>query len=254
MTVSTGVHIPRIAAHRGGMGEATASSVEAFRRAAVDLHVDLELDVHPTSDGQLVVFHDDRLDATTNMVGYIHDYPLDVLRAELDLSNGVAPERVGIATLEEVFAVSGAAQVSIDIKEDIGKDSWVEARVGRCLEEYAMTERAIVASFLDPPLRRFRLLYSRIATAASSAESIRWYQDFHNQDVSSSPYQVLSLPLTLMGSEYLTTQLVDWAHSQGLAVWVWTVNEPEDLRRVQQMGFDVVVTDYPTRALEVYIG
>ncbi len=254
MTKASSVQVPRIAAHRGGMGEAVASSIEAFRRAAIDLNVDLELDIHPTKDGELVVFHDDRLDATTNMEGWVHDYPLEVLRADLDLSNGVASERVGIATLEEVLAVSGTAQVSIDIKEDLGKDSWIEARVGSCLAEYAMTERAVVASFLDPPLSRFRKLYSGTATAASSAESIRWYQDYQNQEVSSPPYQVLSLPLTLMGSEYLTKDLVDWAHRQGLAVWVWTVNEPEDLRRVQCMGFDVVVTDYPTRALEVYVG
>lgn len=254
MTASTGVRIPRIAAHRGGMGEATSSSLEAFRRAALDLHVDLELDIHPTIDGQLVVFHDDRLDASTNMVGWIHDYPLDVLRAELDLSNGTAAERVQIATLEEVLAVSGSAKVSIDIKEDLGDNSWVEASVGRYLQEYAMTDRAVVASFLDPPLNRFRQLYSGIATAASSADSIRWYQEFHNQQLSSPSYQVLSLPLTFMGSEYLNAELVDWAHRQELEVWVWTVNEPADMRRVQQMGFDVVVTDYPTRALEVYHG
>jgi glycerophosphoryl diester phosphodiesterase len=254
MTEAFDVHDVRIAAHRGGMGEAVASSLDAFRRAAVDLHVDLELDVHPTADGELVVFHDDRLDPSTNASGWIHDYSIDQLRQEVDLSAGTAPEPVRIATLAEVLAVAQEANISIDIKEDLGQDSWVEARLGRLLEDYHATHRAIVASFLDPPLRRFRSLFPTVATTASSRESIKWYQDFHNNVASEPDYRVLSLPMKLMGAEYLTPELVQWAHQQRLSVWVWTVNEEEDLRHMQTMGFDTIVTDYPARALEVLHG
>lgn len=254
MTAAPRLQCPHIAAHRGGMGEGVASSMAAFRRAAIDLGVALELDIHPTKDHELVVFHDDHLEPTTNLVGAIHDYSLEALRTTLDLSNGSASSRVGIVTLGEVLAISGDVEVSIDIKEDLGADSWVEEAVGELLLEHAMGKMAVVASFLDPPLTRFRHLFPAVRTAASSAEAVRWYQDFHNQVISEPAFEVLSLPLTLMGSEYLSVQLVDWAHHQGLEVWVWTVNEEEDLRRVQTMGVDVVVTDYPARVLELYHG
>ncbi|WP_298209173.1 glycerophosphodiester phosphodiesterase family protein [Ferrimicrobium sp.] len=254
MTARPQAQRPHIAAHRGGMGEEIASSIVAFRRAAVDLGVDLELDVHPTEDCELVVFHDERLELTTNLVGSIHDYSLEELRSTLDLSNGMASNPVGIATLGEVLAISGESKVSIDIKEDLGPASWIEESVGRLVQEYDMEERAVVASFLDPPLARFRRLFPAIPTAASSAEAVRWYQEFHSRVGSQPPFQVLSLPTTLMGSQYLTPELVASAHHQGLEVWVWTVNEEEDLRRMQTMDVDVVVTDYPAKVLEFYRG
>ncbi|MHB1902966.1 MAG: glycerophosphodiester phosphodiesterase family protein [Ferrimicrobium sp.] len=254
MTAISQPHMVRIAAHRGGLGEAVASSGEAFRRAALELGVDLELDVHPTADGELVVFHDDRLDPSTNAFGWIHDFTVDQLRADVDLSNGSASTRVEVVTLGEVLALSGDAMVSIDIKEDLGPESWVEEKVGSVIEGYRATHRVVVASFLDAPLRRFRSLFPAIVTAASSNESIGWYQNFHNGVLSQPEYRVLSLPVRLMGVEYLTPELVAWAHRQDIAVWVWTVNQEEDLRRMRDMGFDTIVTDYPARALAVLGG
>jgi len=246
------VSAPRVYAHRGGMGESVASSREAFARAGALAGVGFELDIHPTSDGALVVFHDDRLDPATNMAGPVHDLTLVELREQVDLSGGSAPGRVQMLTLEEVLALLGDRGCSIDIKEDLGEGSFIEPALAAVLEEHGVGEQVVVASFLDGPLARFRALGTGIATAASTAEAVGWYQDFLGRRHRERPFRVLSLPSRFMGQEYLGTELVDFAHEEGLEVWVWTINEDDELMKMAGFKVDAVVTDYPTRATALF--
>lgn len=233
------------------MGEAVASSREAFARAAGLAGVGFELDIHPTSDGALVVFHDDRLDPTTNMEGPVHDLTLVELREQVDLSGGSAPGRVQMLTLEEVLAMLGDRGCSIDIKEDLGDGSFIEPALAVLIENHGLGQQVVVASFLDGPLARFRALGTGVATAASTGEAIGWYQDFLGRHHRERPFRALSLPSRFMGQEYLRRELVDFAHEEGLEVWVWTINDDEELAKMAGFGVDVLVTDYPTRAVEL---
>lgn len=242
---------PRIYAHRGGMGEAVASSQEAFERAAGLPGVGFELDIHPTRDGALVVFHDDGLEPSTNMTGAVHDFTLSELQEQVDLSAGSAPHRVQMRTLEEVLVVLGDRGCSIDIKEDLGDGSFIEPALAALFERYGLSGQVVVASFLDGPLRRFRALGTGVVTAASTAEAVGWYQDFLGGRHRDRPFRVLSLPSRFMGQEYLSSALVDFAHEEGLEVWAWTINEPSELLQMASLGVDVLITDYPTRALEL---
>ena len=247
---------PLVFAHRGGMGEQVASSLTAFVAAARLGNVGLELDIHPTVDGQLVVFHDDDLAPSTNSSGPVSSFRLDELKeiVDLDGTRNSAEGRVPMVTLEEVFSSCPESSYSIDIKEDLGDDSWVEGFLANLIDTHVLNEKTVVASFLDPPLSRFRQVAGKVRTAASRSESLAWYNDYMGGVDREYPFSVLSLPLRFMGAEYLAQGVVDRAHDQGLEIWVWTVNDEGDLRRVADMGFDVVITDYPSLALEILGG
>ncbi len=242
---------PLVLAHRGGMGEAVASSLEAFDRAA-SLGVDgLEIDVHPTSDRRLVVFHDYRLDPATNMRGPVNGYSFRELEESLDLDPG-GSRRVPPCTFDDVISRFGELLVSVDIKEDLGRGSWVEDGLARICGESA--PRVVVASFFDPPIARMRRSHPEIHTAATAFEGLAWNLLHRIRCGAGHGYEVLSLPHRFLGAAYIGHDLVAAAHDEGLAVWVWTVNDAADLLELAEMGADAVITDLPGFALEVLGG
>ena len=168
---------PLVMAHRGGQGLWPPNTLYAFERA-IELGVDvLEMDIHRTVDGILVVRHDPTVDATTDGCGYIRQLTLTELKSldagyrwTADDGRSYPYRGLGITipTLEEVLNAFPDVRLNIDIKP---QDPGVVEPFCLMLREFGKQERVMVGSFHDDQLRRFRSLCPEVATAAGVAET-----------------------------------------------------------------------------------
>lgn len=240
-------------AHRGGEGQWPSNTLYAFERALA-LGVDmLEMDIHATADGVLVVRHDPIVDTTTNGVGRISDLTLAQIQA-LDAGftwsgdgGQTYPFRglgITIPTLEQVFLAFPQARLSIDIKPE---DPAMVEVFCRMLRSYHKLDQVAVGSFHDAQLRRFRRLCPEVDTDAGVSETRQFFllNMMRLSRLFRSPAKAFMIPEYVGRMHVVTPEFIHSAHARGIQVHVWTVNEVDDMRRLIEWGVDGIITDYP---------
>ena len=255
-------------AHQGGAWESPSSTMHAIQHALAAGATGIELDVHATADGELVVCHDATVDRTTASSGTIASFTLAQLR-EMDFSywwipgadvtpgrpageypfRGRAPAdpAFGIATLREVLERFPGVVLNLDIKQTAPVVAPYEETLARLLAEYDRTEDVIVASFLDPATDAFRGFAPRVPTSAgtmATAEAWRAVQAGEPMpDIPAVAYQVPERQGDLV---VVDEPFVVAAHAAGKAVHVWTVDDAESMERLVDLGVDGIISDLPT--------
>jgi glycerophosphoryl diester phosphodiesterase len=249
-------HILRVA-HRGGAGLAPENTLAAFRKA-LELDADaVELDVHMSKDGALMVMHDPDLFRITGKVGEISALTLAELRrlnaAATYEGPDVGPQR--IPTLQEVLAlVQGHAGVQIEIKRRRNKRRYpgIEARVIAAVRQYNMLADAVVLSFDFSTLQKITALEPKMQTCALI--STRYLSRFDvRQDAASVAADLSAHGFNCVGIKHtkLTTPLMRTLRAHGFRVGVWTVNEPASIRQFAEMGVDFITSDRPDLLREI---
>lgn len=222
-------------AHRGATGAAPENTVEAFleaRRLGVD---GVEMDVRRSADGALVVHHDAVLDGGR---------PLS--------ATAVADLAPHVPLLEEALDACAGLLVNVEIKNDPGQPGFDESesiahQVADVLADAGWTERAIVSSF-------------RPATAAAARSADPRLAVGLLIPVTADPRPALAeaaaagLSAVHPFVAVVDGELVAEAHAAGLAVHVWTVNHPDDMARLADLGVEAIITDRPELALAVVSG
>jgi glycerophosphoryl diester phosphodiesterase len=257
-------------AHQGGAREGPSSTLWAMERALAAGADAIELDVHTTADGHVVVCHDPTVDATTNGRGRIRAATLAELRA-LDNAYWWAPGSVvapgladdeyplrgraphdpalGIATLDEVLDAFPGVIVNLDIKE---RDPPYEEAVARCLRAHGRGDDVIVASFNDASTAAFRAVAPEFATSAGTLGVAEFWRAAHaGEPLPTVPYAALQVTVRTAGVTVCDDVLVAAAHRAGVAVHVWTVDDADEMTRLIEMGVDGIITDVPSVAVEV---
>ncbi|UCD00186.1 MAG: glycerophosphodiester phosphodiesterase [Phycisphaerales bacterium] len=246
-------------AHRGGGGLWPENTMYAFAHA-VELGVDvIEMDVHSTQDGEIVVIHDDTVDRTTNGTGRVQELTLAQLK-QLDAGyiwtpdNGTSfPFRgrgLKVPTLAEVFAAFADMAMNIEIKQF--KPSIV-APLSGLIREHNIAAQVLVASADTDTLKEFRRVCPQVATSAGEQET-RFFYTMHLARLGrlcKAPAHAFQVPQYSDGRQVVTPSFVKVAHGRNMEVHVWTINDAEDMRRLIDMGVDGIVTDYPDRLLTV---
>jgi glycerophosphoryl diester phosphodiesterase len=249
---------PLVMAHRGGAGLWPENTAHAFRQS-VALGVDvLEMDLHGTSDGALVVIHDATVDRTTNGAGAVKALTLAELK-KLDAGyrwttdgGRTFPFRgrgITVPTLREVLEEFPSARLNIDLKQS--QPSLVKS-LCRTLRESGATGRVTVASFNSSTLEEFRLECPEVATSASLDEVFALSADLQagrGIAAGKTRTRLVQVPENALGRRWLTAELVAAAHRAGLEIHVWTVNDEEAMRRLLALGVDGIMTDYPDKLL-----
>lgn len=248
-----------VMAHRGGSGRWPENTLLAFQNAA-DLGVDgLELDIRSTADGALVVIHDEVVERVTNGRGPVNGFTLAALK-QLDAgyhwtndggqSYPFRGQGVTIPTLAEVFAAFPHLWINIDIKQS---EPPIVAPFVALLREMGMVEQVCVGSFAVETVRQFRQACPEAATAASLPEALRLFA--LNRVGLGRLYRggatAMQLPEVQGRLRIVTPGFVRAAHRRGVAVHVWTVDDVAGMRRLQQMGVDGLITDYPDLLLKL---
>lgn len=247
-----------VVAHRGGDRLGPEGTLQAFRRA-VEVGADvLEMDVRLSADGALVVFHDARVDRTTDGEGRVDSLTLEQLQS-LDAGyrwsgDGDSYPYRGrgllIPTLEEVFRAFPRQRLLVEIKSERAQ---VASDLCDAVRVHAMQENVVVASFSGEVLQAFRDACPEVATSASAGEAT-WYWLLHRMrlDALYAPdFQAFQLPERMRSLTVVDRRFVDSAHAHNLPVQVWTVNRREDMRRLLDLGVDGIITDRPDALLEL---
>lgn len=247
-------------AHQGGAKEAPSSTLYAMELALKNGADALELDVHISKDGVLVVMHDEDVQATTDSEGLIRDLTLNELKSldnafkfsfdqEGQAKNfpyrGLAKKdnKFRVALLEEVFKSFPNTFINLDIKENLG----YEQSLVQLIKKYHMDDKVIVASFHHECLVRFRLIAREIATSASPIEVASFYQSFKNSlPVKSIEFVALQIPHYVGKDELVTKDFVSFAKSNELALHVWTIDDESEMKYLAEIGVDGIMTDRPS--------
>jgi glycerophosphoryl diester phosphodiesterase len=248
---------PLVMAHQGGKGLWPENTLYAFERA-VNLGVDvLEMDIHSTADGILVVMHDDTVDRTTDGRGPIQALTLDEIKA-LDAGYNWSaddgqtyPYRgqgIVVPTLEEVFAAFPGVPMNIEIKQE---EPAIVASFCQLIRAYGMSERVLVASFHQAAIEDFRRECPEVATSTGQDEVVALFAlgKVFLDAVYTPAAQAVQVPEYRSGLHVITPRFLEAAHSSGLEVHAWTINDVDDMRRLLDLGVDGLITDYPDRLM-----
>lgn len=232
---------PKLSAHRGGKAYAPENTMAAFEKA-LEMGADLiEIDLHLSSDGHVVVIHDTKVDRTTDGKGRVADKSLAELRA-LDAGSWCDPKYAGekIPTFEEVVAwAKGRIGLNIELKYGPHPFWYPEMaeKVVNILREYDVLDEVFVHSFNHTAVRVVKDLEPRLLTAIN----------FHCLVVNpiglarESGADILN-----MHRNYLTPELVDFIHSNGFGTQCFTNNKTEAINLVR-LGIDYIDSDYLDR-------
>jgi glycerophosphoryl diester phosphodiesterase len=236
----------RCIAHRGFSGAAPENTLAAVR-AAIDIGADMaEVDVSLSADRRIVVMHDDTIDRTTNGSGEVVRFTLAELR-ELDAGSwfdpGFSDER--IPTLEEVFAVAkNRILVNVEIKSEAVARGIVD-HVCNEIRAHDMVHQVVVSSFSPRALVEMHSIAPEIRTAVLYNTEL--YKGRKAVEIVSG----LEASVFNIKHQRLTGTLLRRCRENRIPVGVYTVNEPDRMRRLIARGVNAIFTDYPDRLLEV---
>jgi glycerophosphoryl diester phosphodiesterase len=232
---------PQIFAHRGAKAVAPENTLPAFERALA-MGVDgIELDVHLSKDGHLVVIHDFTVDKTTDGRGPVRSFTAAEL-AQLDAGTHFHRDAagVGVPTLVQVFDLVGdRCRINVEIKsEDPTGGNEVEALVA-LIQQRSLYEQVIVSSFnastlikmrwADPKVKLGLLYYQELPAHLRQA----WFTPIIQPEAVHPHYSLVD------------EKLVAWAQGKGCAVNTWTVNDGAEAQRLAALGVDAIITDVP---------
>lgn len=231
-----------------------------FLERSAELGVDvLEMNVTMSRDGRIVLMHDTTVDRTTNGAGRVADLTLAALE-QLEVGGNWTPDGgasypyrgagLRIPTLDDVFTRFPEYPMVVEIKQT---DPPMAEPLCALIQRYAMEKAVIVASFNDATLTEFRQACPDVATAAGANEVRNLVLlSFAALDRTVSPnYAALQVPLASGDITVVRPGFVQAAHRRGLQVHAWTINDPDEMRRLIAMGVDGIMTDRPDVLLEI---
>ncbi|MGW2032124.1 glycerophosphodiester phosphodiesterase [Streptomyces sp. NPDC001356] len=222
-------------AHRGGAADGLENTVAQFRRAVELGYRYIETDVHATGDGRLVAFHDTTLDRVTDGAGRIADLPWAEIR------HARVGGREPVPLFEELLETFPGVRWNVDVKAEPALRPLLEV-----IERTDAWDRVCVGSFSEARvLRAQRLAGPRLATSFGTRGvlSLRLRSWGLPAAVRRSAVAA-QVPESRSGVPVVDHRFVRAAHAAGLQVHVWTINAPERMHRLLDLGVDGIMTDH----------
>ncbi|MEK6783891.1 MAG: glycerophosphodiester phosphodiesterase family protein [Nitrospirota bacterium] len=212
--------------HRGACGHAPENTLTSIEQAIVLRYALTEVDIQRTSDDELVLLHDERVDRTTNGRGRVADLTLPDIRT-LDAGDGESPP-----TLDDVLkAASGRIGLILELKT--GGSAYDVCAIVR---GSGFTQPVIYASFLQEELQHVR-------RANPQAQSMILFTRLPaNPGIVAVRLHATHVGLRL---DTVTEPLVNALHNQGLIVFAYTANQPAQVSKMKRLGVDGIISDFP---------
>ena len=233
-----------ITGHRGGAGLGLENSLDCIAAGMKAGASSIEIDVHVTSDGGVVVCHDPTLDRTTEGKGKINDKTLEQVKATRLLNPDGSVSDQTVPTLEDVLTVlDGKVELLLEIKRKGGNNKGIEQAVLDILKKHDALEYTVIQSFddsvletlhaLDPSLRLEKLLFCKFigvpvifdgTFSIFSKEKYSYIRSFN------------------FFNKALSASLSSWLHDMGYRTRIWTLDDPASIPQCQ---LDGIITDRP---------
>lgn len=231
---------PQIFAHRGAKSVAPENTLPAFA-VALEMGVDgIELDVHRSKDGRLVVIHDFSVDKTTSGAGPVAEYTAAQLAA-LDAGSHFDTRfaGTGVPTLEQVFDLVGdRCRINVEIKsEDLEGGPEADLLIA-LIRDQDLYSRVLISSFNPITLIKLRWLDPQVDLALLHGPLPPFLLDAWTGPVI-APVAVHPHH-SLVDAGYMA-----WARSRGCVVNTWTVNDPAEAQRLADLGVNAIMSDVP---------
>lgn len=243
-------HLPRpmIFAHRGSSAHAPENTLAAFELAVQHSADAIELDAKLSADGQVMVIHDQTVDRTTPSRGRVRDLSLTALQ-RLDAGSyfDFAFRNQHIPTLDEVFASLGRQiYINVELTNYASPFDDLPKRVAELVRFYHLERQVLFSSFNPIALLRIRSYLPTAPTAilAMAGMNGAWAR-------SGLVSHWLGCQALHPATPDVTPALVDSVHRRGQRVHVYTVNQPEEMKRLLEMGVDGIFTDDPLLARQI---
>lgn len=235
----------KIWAHRGASGYAPENTLEAFALAISQGAHGVELDVHLSREGEVIVAHDETVNRVTDGSGRIADKTVAELKALRVCKPLPGFDEARIPTLREVLALCAPTGlwINIELKTNVNMYEGIEQKCIDLAREHGMADRILFSSFNHHSLLRVKqidpsfpcgILYANIMVRPWAYAKALGFDALHPL------YAELAIP----GE-------VEESHKAGIRINTWTVNSEEDLQRVAAVGPDGIITNYPDLALRI---
>ncbi|MHB1260992.1 MAG: glycerophosphodiester phosphodiesterase [Thermoplasmatota archaeon] len=270
-------------AHQGGENEVPSATLYALKTALRKGADMLEIDVHVTSDGELVVLHDTTVDRTTDGTGAVQELTLAEIQT-LDAAYWFVPGRNAVhdarpeeyllrgirtgaklpppgctaddfrvPTLREVLTEFPAVMMNIEIKNGPPQGTGYERELATLLAEFGRGDDTIIASFVDTWTETFRAYNMDVSTSTGTAQTglSKGASLAVAPGATSLMHEAFQVPIEFEGVPVVDEDFVADAHANGMAVHVWTIDDAETMRWLLDIGVDGIMTAEPTVLEEV---
>lgn len=265
-------------AHQGGESEVPSATMYALKTAIRKGADMLEVDVHVTSDGELVLLHDTTVDRTTNGMGAVQDMTLEEIQA-LDAGYWFVPGRNAvhdageadyvlrgirtgaktpppgctaddfrIPTLRQALETFPGVMMNIEIKNGPPQGTGYEQALADLLAEFGRGDDTIVASFIDTWTETFRARNMDVSTSTGTGQTAV-FKATSLELAPGSPtllHDAFQVPIEFNGIPVVDADFVADAHANGMAVHVWTIDDAETMHMLLDLGVDGIMTAEPT--------
>ena len=223
-------------AHRGGAGAFPENTLPAFQNAVDMGYKYLETDVHSSKDGGVFAFHDDSLDRVTGRIGKISELTSEEI-SNIEI-NGFAK----IPTLLELLETFPEVKINIDPKADS-----VVMPLINLLKHTNSVNRVCIGSFSDKRIKEIRReLGSELCVSAGPKAVMKFLAGKFRFFSSKTYYHCLQVPQRSGPVKIVTPAFIERAHSRGLQVHVWTVDDHKEMNELLDLGVDGLMTDEPS--------
>jgi glycerophosphoryl diester phosphodiesterase len=238
---------PAIFAHRGSSAHAPENTLASFQLALTQGAPALELDAMLCADGHVVVIHDDSVDRTTNGLGKVRNMTLAAIK-ELDAGSyyDVAFKGERVPTLSEVFETLGRRIfINIEIKNYASPLDNLPSQIASLVQKFNLGEFVLFSSFNPLALLKLRCLLPQVPSGLLIFHGIMggWARGWLGRRF---PCQAFHPDV-----RDVTPAFIESTHQTGRRMHVYTVNEPEDMKRLFALGVDGIFTDDPPLALNL---
>lgn len=238
-----------ITAHRGGAGYGPENTIQAISRSLTSNVKSIEIDVHCSKDGKIIVCHDRSINRTTNGKGVIGRLTKEELEKYLIVDNNGILTSEQLPELWQVLElVNGQAELLIEIKRTGNDNPNIEYLVVNAIHDYKAHSWAVIQSFndnvletvhsIDPTIRLEKLLFCKLG-----ALPIIYDGAFTRFSLEKYHY-IESFNIYHKGLSYSFANLI---HNNGKSIRIWTINK---LKQIPSYEFDGIITDYPDLFLD----
>lgn len=234
-----------VIAHRGDSKNAPENTLSSFKRA-VEIGSDgMELDVQLSKDGYLVVIHDERVDRTTDGIGYVKDYTLKELKrlnAGIKFGRNYINEK--IPTLAEVFELleDKSILVNIEIKSGLISYPGIEEKLVNCVFDYNFEDLVLISSFNHYSLKTVKEIEPRLNIGLLYECGLvePWHIANRMHAYSLHPFYVNIIPEVVKGCK-----------SNNVKLFPWTIDDEELMKNMIRLGVDGIITNDPLKLIDL---
>lgn len=233
-------------AHRGAADSAPENTLAAIGKALEGPAEFIEIDVHRTRDGQVVVMHDATVDRTTNGQGKIADLTLAELR-QLDAGSWFDPgfRQEKVPTLEEVLAlVNGKKKLLIEIKKGDDYYEGIEEHTLELIRQHKAQNWTVIQSFYDEVLNKVWKSEHAVTTHKLIIGKVPWLPIYFDHRLRWGSLDKYYRAAAINVNEHFATRaFIRHVHNKGFKTYVWTVDDPREINKVTGRGADGVISN-----------